>query len=746
MMATQSPGPATTTPIEAGLSPTPAPRPSLAVVRGSLVARRLRLPLSGEGGVHVVATGRTGSGKTTLANRLLGVAYFLSDGRQDCTREVNHVRLPGGLSYSDLPGACSDDLLENVNRLALGLPQVDDAPRADELTIATHTPGRAPVRDRLAPEEIDGSRLAPDLILYLLAADKQFTSADRRYLLDLLARHSRIVYVLNIFATSPPSDPNVRDLVSRVAQAHRRARPEAEAPWIVPMDCQTGEGLADLLDAARHVLGGPAGELFADVLGDVDRATPRLFARELATHLIGGALDIRAAAGPTDARHPLRAAALAAFDLVSGYALAESAGGKATIARLLPIVAEAARSADTPAPDGPDPRELADELGSLARRLDADFLARVGRDRDDFQTKVEGAIREDRAASERRMDELRDREAALDALNEQVACDGAELRRRAEGLEAEVAAHSAALLDLRMQFATLEAEIDIHNDEMESHNDRVEDFQDVIRSIERAGGTDPSDVRRLERDSDRLNREGRGLERRGQSLNSDSRRLGSESDSLNHRAEAYESERGRFNEAVKAHNQRLDALRADQGRLAADQLKASREANGARLAREAYLTRYYEAYREQSDRVGVLRHRISHGIRGSERAEVPDETLARWRARLWADASEVSEASAAMRRDWCRFRIEWLVERVTLACVVDHFDEAESGAHRGSTFRPVGTEGAVAVLSAALSAAGAGDPLKAFADLLAEAGDSPSFSDGTPVFAIMEDQILNLIS
>src|SRR5947207_3393365 len=122
------------------------PPPSIPVVRAGLITRRLML--AGAAGIrlHVVATGRTGSGKTTIGNRLLGVDYFLSHGGQDCTREVNLVRFPGGLSYADLPGACSDDQLENFNRVSLGLAQVPDFPTVTDLTVAEYVGGQSPAR------------------------------------------------------------------------------------------------------------------------------------------------------------------------------------------------------------------------------------------------------------------------------------------------------------------------------------------------------------------------------------------------------------------------------------------------------------------------------------------------------------------------------------------------------------------------------------------------------------------------
>jgi putative ribosome biogenesis GTPase RsgA len=95
--------------------------PSVPHIRAKWVIEKLKTSPKTLGNISLFATGQTGSGKTTLGNRLLGIDYFLSTGRRDCTKEVNLVEFPIGLRYFDLPGVCSDDKLENINRVSLGL-------------------------------------------------------------------------------------------------------------------------------------------------------------------------------------------------------------------------------------------------------------------------------------------------------------------------------------------------------------------------------------------------------------------------------------------------------------------------------------------------------------------------------------------------------------------------------------------------------------------------------------------------
>lgn len=110
--------------------------PSISKIRAKFIIEKLRNFPQNLGSINIFATGRTHSGKTTLGNSLLGIDYFLSTGRQDCTKEINLIEFPIGLKYFDLPGVCSDDFLENYNRVAFGMSQIEDFPWVDEVTLA----------------------------------------------------------------------------------------------------------------------------------------------------------------------------------------------------------------------------------------------------------------------------------------------------------------------------------------------------------------------------------------------------------------------------------------------------------------------------------------------------------------------------------------------------------------------------------------------------------------------------------
>ena len=98
--------------------------PSVSSIRAKFLIEKLNELATGFSPISLCATGRTGSGKTTLGNRLIGIDYFMpSTGEQDCTDEVNLFEFPSRLKYFDLPGVASKRNLENYNRAALGIEQ-----------------------------------------------------------------------------------------------------------------------------------------------------------------------------------------------------------------------------------------------------------------------------------------------------------------------------------------------------------------------------------------------------------------------------------------------------------------------------------------------------------------------------------------------------------------------------------------------------------------------------------------------
>jgi peptidoglycan hydrolase CwlO-like protein len=267
--------------------------PSISYIRAKLLIEKLNELPSSFSSISLCATGRTGSGKTTLGNRLLGVDYFMpSTGEQDCTDEVNVVEFPSGLKYFDLPGVASKGKLENYNRAALGIEQRGKFQNIEDLTLAQYSVGSQPRKNIFTVSEFEQRQiLEPDLILYTIAPDKQFLDVDCLYLGDLLSRYSQVIYVFNMFAdkqtgTIYATEPNIKDVATRIKEVHTFVLGEESQPIVVPMNCWTGEGISDLVSRAADILGSEKGSLFEELINHQRRNAPDDYLRQVKHKLI----------------------------------------------------------------------------------------------------------------------------------------------------------------------------------------------------------------------------------------------------------------------------------------------------------------------------------------------------------------------------------------------------------------------------------------------------------------------------
>lgn len=264
--------------------------PSIHRIRAKFIIEALSNYPNSINSINLFVTGRTGSGKTTLGNRFLGIDYFLSTGHQDCTKEVNLIEFPIGLKYFDLPGVCSDDLLENFNRVALGVAQVEDFPWVETLNVAKFAEDKPPQEQNLTIKNFRNLSLEPDLIFYLIAPDKQFGRSDRKYLRDLLKCHHQVIYVFNMFVNKDKgtqfaaTEANITDAASQITKVHTSI--VGQDPIIIPVNCLTGEGISDLLTQSQILLGGEKGKAFKQAIEYQRQQTPEEYLKQFHQELL----------------------------------------------------------------------------------------------------------------------------------------------------------------------------------------------------------------------------------------------------------------------------------------------------------------------------------------------------------------------------------------------------------------------------------------------------------------------------
>jgi len=269
--------------------------PSLSNIRGKFIIDKLKTLPNNTNWINIFATGRTGSGKTTLGNLLFGIHYFMpSTGEQDCTDEINLVEFPGGLRYYDTPGVASKGYLENYNRAAFGIELKNKFQSVQNLIIAKYTEssqGNTVEKENLTASEFRRKYSNPDLIFYLIAADKQFLEVDCNYLGDLLTHHNQVIYILNVFTDKETgnryaTDENIIDITTRIAEVHHFVLGEQNNPKIIPVNCWTGEGIADLISHSYQILDHQKGRLFQELIQYQQAKTPDEYTRQVKSELL----------------------------------------------------------------------------------------------------------------------------------------------------------------------------------------------------------------------------------------------------------------------------------------------------------------------------------------------------------------------------------------------------------------------------------------------------------------------------
>ncbi|MFB2917242.1 GTPase [Aerosakkonema funiforme] len=219
--------------------------------------------------INFYATGRTGAGKTSLGNSLLGSGIMESTGRQDCTSGIQYFAMASNLRYFDLPGGGSNEEFENINRVALLIPQLEDEKEVNEFIVFDFS-------DHAATGQVSSQKVtvtewqsvenqkyvSPDLILYVLAPHGQFLREDKKYLRALLksqkARRgeNRVIFALNIHrnrdGSLKPTPQNIEDARKGITEVYQEIY--SGTPPIVKIDSLRGEGINQITELICEIL------------------------------------------------------------------------------------------------------------------------------------------------------------------------------------------------------------------------------------------------------------------------------------------------------------------------------------------------------------------------------------------------------------------------------------------------------------------------------------------------------------
>ena len=211
--------------------------------------------------INLWVTGRTGAGKTSLGNSLLDSKIMKSTGNIDCTDFVGFFRLGKNIHYFDVPGYASDGSYENINRVALLMPQIEDED-ADPPAVKMQDNDTFLVKDfsnctspKDKPETKNVSvghwqspeqqnDVTPDIIIYVNAPHMQFLQPDTKYLRQMLETWPCIVIpALNLFekdGKSLSTPENLEDAKAKIAKTYQKVYGDEWYPPVIEINSLKG--------------------------------------------------------------------------------------------------------------------------------------------------------------------------------------------------------------------------------------------------------------------------------------------------------------------------------------------------------------------------------------------------------------------------------------------------------------------------------------------------------------------------
>ncbi|MFB2917243.1 GTPase [Aerosakkonema funiforme] len=514
--------------------------PSDSGIRAKFIIEKLSNFPTRIGYINIFVTGRTGAGKTTLGNQLIGVSNFMpSSGRQDCTDEVNLIEFSIGLRYFDLPGVCSDDRLENYNRAALDIEQDEDLITVENLTVADYSKSQNPQRQSYRLADFRNLQYKPDLIFYLIAPDKQFGRGDRKYLRDLLKRHHQVIYVLNMFVNKQSekifaaTEANLIDAVTKIMEVHTSFFGTNSQPTIVPVNCWTGEGISELLIQSQNILGGEKGRLFEELIAYQQQKTPDEYNRQVNRELVRAfayTASQKATTGIYSCDQPLHKVCHSLWDFLANLQSKSEQTSYSFGKDVSNLVNKVLSGAIRPPQQGTNSTE--DKISSISRRLayiddSIEFL------NDEISTRI--------FATQEQASELRDRQ--IESFKTDIQSRGEAINNLEHQISSRIDTFNSLLASRDSLAAEIDSRIDSHNvrvdrlnsiqidliQRREKLNSRVERWDSRLESYNytvnriNAGYARPSrdTIESLEEESDWLDEEKSKIKSKQRSLERD---------------------------------------------------------------------------------------------------------------------------------------------------------------------------------------------------------------------------------
>lgn len=680
--------------------------------------------------LNIFVTGRTGSGKTTLGNHLLGIDYFLSTGRQDCTQEINLIEFPVGLNYFDLPGVCSDDRLENFNRVALGLEQSAEFPTVADLVLAKYTEGQAPQVDSLPLAAYQAASFQPDLIVYLIAPDKLFGRSDRKYLRALLERHQTVIYVLNMFVDPQnegvyaASEANVSDTVQQIHHLHHSLFGDQNQPIMVGANCRSGEGIAELMARTRALLGSEKGALFAGLVDYQRSKTPAEYVRQVKAEL-ARLLAYTAHLQPTGEQHGEQALHHACQALWRYLAAVqkESAQSSSPVSLLVERLADAAVTNPTDSAlarnqDHPLTREAIFQgiglLDGWITHLNQQLIPPLHTEQTaiiDWRNKEYAVFTAEVEAVETTMQAEKAEIAALieawQSINTETDVLEAEIEQRKTAFQRRVAEYDAQSTELSNRARR-------YDDRQERWVERAKSYNATIEQLKRGyGRASTSVLRTLEAESDYLDEEQSRLESDLKALQKLHGRLQTEETALTEEGEVLHQRIEFYHARFQVYEQQTSTL---QEKLKRHQ-RCTKESDEALALWSLALDKLEEALQTlltvKAQRVAAINARIEEiaerfhrftteeSFWTAEESEQISQEIDRCLYEMQAFAAEVARFRSDLQRYQHEVQMNYHANALIKQCTVHHFDDSALYAYQGSTYQPFGKEGVILLLTLA---------------------------------------------